>query len=253
VKTLAFGLGMLAFGTLLHAETVLYFSVDTSGFSLPGTDAFIDFQYSELVDVSGPGVTAYNSTGTATIDNFFINGGSLVSEDPYTTSNAFGSLTSGDVTGTLPADVTLSEEADGATNIYDQELTLGTSLNFTLILDGQDVTTPICPGTSGTECSFPAFIFDIYTNSGEFLLTNDPTGSTPYGWIAGGVNINADTTVSSFTNPAPDGSASLTDISSAPEPGGAAMMMVGGLAILMFFRTRFRKRAKVLDNRKRSA
>jgi len=237
---LSVGIGILAFTGLLHADTELFFTMNTS--SVQGTDAFIDFQFSELVGTSGMGVTAYNSTGAATVNSFFVNGGSLVSEDPYTTSNALGPLTSGDVTGTLPGDVTLSVLADGATNYYDQELILGSSITFTLILAGQDVTTPICPGTGGTTCSLPSFIVDLYTSpGGMFLLTNDPTGSTPYGWIAGGVNVNADTSLSTFTNPDPSGGPSLTDITSTPEPQGAAMMLVGAFAMLVCFNRRIRR------------
>jgi len=217
------------------ADTVTYlFTMNTS--SENGTTGFIDMQFSELSFPPGPGV--YNTNATATVSNFQTDG-TLAVEDPYTTpAPAGGNLASGDVTGTLTNPVVFTVDGDGATNDYEQQITFGNQLSFDLTLEGQGVTTPICPGTAGSECSFPDFILD-FLNSGEtgFLFSNDPSGSTPSGWVIGGVNVNADTSTSPFTNPGPDNGSSfltISAVSSVPEPSQFLVLTGAFIGIVAF-------------------
>jgi hypothetical protein len=210
------------------ADSVTYqFTMDTS--SLSGTGGFIDMQFSES-GFTGPG--AYNTDATATVSNFQTDG-SLVSEDPYTTTVPFGSpLAFGDLTGILPSSVVFTADGDGSTNDYTQGITFGSQLSFDLTLAGQGVTTPICPGTGGTSCSAPGFFIDFFDSTGStFLFSNDPTG-TGTGWVIGGVDVNLDTTTTPFLNPGPNGGPSDLTITPVPEPS-ALLILASGLIVML--------------------
>jgi hypothetical protein len=227
IEKLSLGLIFVAALTLFspaaRADSVSYtFTMDTT--SLSGTYGFIDMQFMELGIAPGPGV--YNDDTTATVSNFETD----AVLDPTSLTGAGDE--DGDVTGTLPGTVTFIADGDGAFNDYDEGLTFGDSISFTLTLSGQGVTTPICPGTPGTQCSAPEFTLD-FLDAGQdaYLFTNDPTGSTATGWAAGGVGVNLDTTTTTYTSPGPgDNAADLTIASNAPAgsvPEPSALLLLG--------------------------
>jgi len=231
------------------SNSVTYaFTMDTS--SALGTSAYIDMQFSEAAAASGGGVTAYNTTATATVSNFQMVGGTLGNEDPYTTPSPYGGYEAyGDTAGTLRNAVVFSVTGDGSTNEYSQGITFGAALSFDVTFSGQGVTTPICPvNQGGTDCSFPGFLLDFYDANGTFYFTNDPTGSTASGWVVGGVSINPDTTTTPYTNPGPGGGPSDLIIAqvptmpnaAAPEPA-TGLLMSGGLAVLAIVSRKRRK------------
>lgn len=229
-----------------HASPITYhFTMNTS--SLNGSSGYLDLQFSEPAVVAGPGQTAYNTTATATVQNFSTDG-TLVSEDPYSSSNPFGGYDAyGDVSGTLPNNVTFSVQGDGSTNEYSQPITFGNTLSFDALFAGQGVTTPICPvDTPGAVCSQPTFLLDFYDANGNFLFTGDPQGSGT-AWVIGGVNLNSDTSTSSFTNPGPNGVAPLVTIAESapsavtPEPA-AWLLSASGLVAIGLLQYKRRRR-----------
>ena len=227
------------FSNAAHANSITYlFTMNTSSLMNNTDTDFIDMQFSEAT-FTGPG--AYNTNATATLSNFQTDG-TLVNEDPYTTSSPFGGfLAFGDVTGTLTNPVVFTADGDGATNDYSQQITFGSVISFDLTLSGQGVTTPICPGTGGTECALPEFILDfIDATTSSFLFTNDPTGSTPTGWIIGGVNVNIDTTTTPFLNPGPSDSPSELTITMAPEPRETAIVAAAFIGMAALARRKLR-------------
>jgi hypothetical protein len=227
----------------LASTITYYFTMNTS--SLSGTAGIIDMQFSEQEYGSGGGTTAYNTDATATVSDFQTDG-TLVAEDPYTTPypGSLGFLASGDVTGTLTGPVVFTADGDGAVNDYAQQLTFGNQLSFQLILSGQGVTTPICPNTGDVVCSSPAFVLDFLDSTGSsFLFSNDPSGSTPTGWIVGGVNVNLNTSTTPFTNLGPGNGPSDLTVSSVPEPGTLPMLATGLAALFAFARRRWLRSA----------
>jgi len=226
------------FSNSARADSITYmFTMNTSS-QMNNTDVdFIDMQFSGG-GLTGPG--AYNTTDVATVSNFQTDG-TLGGEDPYTTPFPFGGFeASGEVTGTLTNPVVFSVTGDGATNDYSQQITFGDQLSFELTISGQGVTTPICPGTSGTQCSFPGFLLDfIDTTNGTFLFSNDPSGTSPDSeWIVGGVNVNMDTTTTSYVNPGPGNSTSDLTITAVPEPRGTLVLVVAFIAMAGLMRRR---------------
>ncbi len=200
-----------------HASSITYqFTMNTS--SLEGSTGYLDLQFSEQGVVAGAGQTAYNTTATATIQNFSTDG-VLTAENPYSTPNPFGGVDAyGDVSGTLPGNVIFSAQGDGSTNEYSQPIVFGNTLSFDVLFAGQGVTTPICPtDEAGAVCSVPSFFLDFYDTNGNFLFTGDPQGAGS-SWVIGGVNLNYDTTTTSFTNPGPNGGSSLLAITQSATP-----------------------------------
>jgi len=218
------------FSSTAFASTITYtFTMNTS--SLSGTDGFIDMQFSEGSSASG--------TTLAVVSDFQTDG-TLVVEDPYTTlfPGGVSLLATGNVSGTLAQPVTFTADGSAPINEYTQELTFGNQLSFLVTLSGQGLTSPTC--LAGPPYCYQ-FVLDFLNSTGTgFLFTNDPTGSTPTGWIAGGVNVNNNASTTLFINPGPsNGPSDLTITSSVPEPA-TWWMLAGGLLGMIGLRRRRR-------------
>jgi hypothetical protein len=234
-KMVIYGLGCLISTAFCCAPAFAdTYNVTVNSSSINGTSGWIDLQFSEPGVTPGPGI--YSELADATVSNFSTDGTLLSSLDSMSSPQVFG-----DVTGALPGDVAFSALDDGATNEYTQAMTFGNTISFTLDITGQAISSPSCPGTSGTDCSLPGFVLDfLNSDQSGYLLTNDPTGSTPTGWVTGGVNVNEDGTTTSYVNPGPDGGAADVTFSAvaAPEPSSLLMLSLGllGLGLILLLK-----------------
>ena len=152
-------------------------TVDTS--SLKGQSGDIDLQLDPNSDTNDP--LAY-----ATVENFTTDGTLNPSvSDPYT-----GLI--GDVSGVLPGKVYFDngETTNGPSvfNDYCENITFGTNISFTVVFSGPFFTNiSLALGDS--------FVLDfINVASNDYELAYDPTGNSPYGWIAGVIEIETDGT-----------------------------------------------------------
>jgi len=217
------------------ASTITYdFTMNTS--SLLGTSGILDMQFNP--GGNGP----YDATGVATVSGFQTDG-MLVAEDPYTTSfpGGGGELASGNVTGTLTAPVTFTAGPTSLLNEYAQQITFGTELSFQLTLSGQAVSSSICPASPppGSTCSAPEFFIDFLDSTAStFLFTDDPTGSSPTGWIVGGVQESPNTSTMPFTSPGPGAGPSDLILSGLPEPGTYILLATGLFGLIVLKRRR---------------
>src|SRR5207302_1637757 len=116
---------------------------DTS--SVSGTNGFLDFQFN-------PGGIAQGATAQMT--GFATTGGSLI---------GFPSI-SGNVTGTLPGNVTFVNSA--ALNEYFQDFKFGTNFSFVVTLSGPAVDAPDASTIGST------FSISLYDGMQQPILTN---------------------------------------------------------------------------------
>jgi len=165
--------------------------IDTS--SLNGTGA-LDFQFN-------PG----NTTGSASAVISGFTGGTLIS-DP-------APALTGDVSGTLPATVTINNTTQW--NDYFTNITFGNSIKFNLALSG---------------AALNSFYFSIFSDADGTApaLTSDATNG--YAFI---VDMNQDGDTITFNTP--NGAASITPTPIPP----SVLLLSSGLAGLGFLRRRF--------------
>jgi hypothetical protein len=180
----------------LSAASISYrFTINTA--TLSGQADNLDFQLNPG-GVSSPLVAL-------DISGFVLNGGSFTANQIALT---------GDASGSLDGDLLLDNNS-GFNDAF-QPVLLGTSVTFVATLSGAGVTGPASPGSS--------FGFSIYNGAGTTpLLTTSGDGT-----IAG-INLDAGG-VASFTNPATGGGSSVatvTAISTAPEPSNAVLILLG--------------------------
>jgi hypothetical protein len=147
--SLALGLLLTAAPAAQAASITYEVVVDTT--SLSGTDGNLDFQFNP------GGLDAL--LATATITGF----------NPFDATLIPPAILTGDVTGELPADVTLGNT--GGFNDYFHGLTFGNQFSFFLTLTG-DALSPASTPLSGTAFSLLLFDVDGFTP----LLTVDPDG-----------------------------------------------------------------------------
>lgn len=188
-------------GTAAAATTYL-FTVDTN--SVNGTSGFLDFQFN-------PG-NPTSQAATAEILSF--TGGSLGGSPDIT----------GDVSGTLPGTVTLTNSS--ALNEYFQQFTYGDSLSFLLSLTGPALSSP-----NGTANAGTVFGLGLYDETQSPILTDQ--GSTT--GFAGQVDLNLDgsTTATAFPNGNQPG---VVTIQTVPEPATGMLVLCAGLAVFAFRR-----------------
>ncbi|MDS4019132.1 MAG: NF038129 family PEP-CTERM protein [Candidatus Competibacter sp.] len=206
---------LLLIGTMIAPPTwatTLQVAVDTT--ALSGTAAYLAFDF-----IDGDGVA-----NTATVGNF------------YTDGTLGAASTTGGASGTLPpGPVTLSDT--DFFNEFLQELTLGTTVSFTLDL------TEIGPAAGGSlPDSFTFFLLDRPTDPDQIPMplfaTTDPTGAgalfqADIDGTAGGV-LSVFAPVASLPGePDPTVSWTVTPARSVPLPSTAWLLgagVLGGLA-----------------------
>jgi hypothetical protein len=207
-KWLAFGFGWLVACILLPAAAApIAITLDTS--ALAGADVALAFDLTESTE------------NTVTIDPF-------VSD-----ITTFGDIVvTGNVSGTLPAAVTLGGAPSSFFNEYLQTVTLGNSITFSFVA----TTTPVAPGSDPDL--FTLFLLDPQT----LLPLIDETTGLPFGDEATGALLSY-----AFGVEAP----SLTLFSSgrlpiamagpnpASEPAGLALVAAALLAIAVVGKRRF--------------
>lgn len=117
---------------------------------------------------------------------------------------------SGDVTGQLPAGLTLDNQT--TFNDYFQPITFGMALNFVVVLNGPS---PLGGDPSAFNVAFYA------TDQTTPLLTSNPDG------VAGQITVNPDGNIFSTSY-----AGSALSLSGSPEPAGLALI---GLAMIAAF------------------
>jgi hypothetical protein len=182
------------------ADPIYVVTMNTTGAS--GTTGSLDFQFDP-----GPLVTQ-----AATVEITFFTGGSFVGLPQ----------TLGDVTGELPAPITINNTSQ--LNDYFQSFTFGNSLSFVVSFSGPAVDSPNGQSTSTSEFAFSTFSDQ---NGTIPVLTSDPNGIS----ATAVVNLNGSVTTSSIS---PD-----IQVQAAPEPG-SLWMLSGALAALAGLKLRRR-------------
>ncbi len=196
---------VVAGGCIPGQATILYYAtVDTS--SQLGQYGYVDLQFN-------PSVLS-TEAATATVFTFSTDG-TLNPADPL-------NGTVGDVTGALPASVTLANT--DSTNEYTEGMQFGGTITFFLNFDGPAIDAPDGRG-GGT------FVLDFLDSSGNFLFTSDPSGSTPFNWTTGYINVNGDGSTSVTTPPGPSNGPSVATFTLVPEPSTRLLIVPALLAL----------------------
>lgn len=176
----------------LSAARIFQISVNTQ--TIGGVNGYLDFQFNPGGGDSDPGTAAIS----------LYSGGTL------------GAATvTGDVTGSLPGVVTISNTT-GFNNLF-QAITFGAQVFFWVTIDGPVLNSPDPLSTSGSSFSFSMYADDQVTP----LLTDDPSGfaviidAGPQGAIA-------------QSNLAQRGIVGISDV---PEPGSVWLVLVGMAAV----------------------
>lgn len=206
LKSVALG-ASLALGLVLAAAPAqaasLTYQVHVDTTSLSGTQGYLDLQFNP------GGLDALAATASVTSFN------------PYDSTLIPPAALTGDVSGELPADVTLGNS--GGFNDYFQELTFGSQLSFVLTLTG-DALSPASTPLSGTAFSLLLFAADGFTP----LLTVDPDGRLA------SLQIGPTGAVSVETFAVAQGgvrAATVTAAAAVPEPS-MLLLMAGGAAAM---------------------
>jgi len=216
---------------LAIASPVTYsVTVDTSSLALPppAQYGYIDMQFN-------PATTPGQQGATATVSNFLTDG-SLNASD----SNNFAQ---GSTTGSLAPLQSVVFQNSTSTNEYFEGLTFGTTISFDLTLDGSMIES--ANGSGGPTTFFLDF---LNSSMSSYLLTNDPSGSTPLGFYVGYLTINPDGSVTTTENPSAGGGASAVTFtplgssggSTSPEPSTWLLLSAGLSGFGLFARRRSR-------------
>jgi hypothetical protein len=147
---------------------------------------------------------------TATISNFSLQGGSIVTPG----------LATGDVTGDLPGVVTLGDGSDYNDVVYD--MTFGTGFSFRLAFDGAGLSAVPPLSSSAT------FLLTLLDSSGPILSTDPVFGSVL------NITLDIDGQLVPTTYPAGAGLDPVVTAEQIPEPGSLAMVL--GAALLLVVR-----------------
>jgi hypothetical protein len=181
---------MLTLSAVPAVASISYnITIDTT--TLSGIDGFLDMQYDPGVD---------SQSGFAAISMFTSDGTVGVEQAPL-----------GNVTGTLPATVTIVN--DPGINDYFTGMDFGTTLSFVLTLGGNVIESPNNSPDGST------FYFSmIGADESTPLLTTNPQG------FAFEVNVNPDgtTSVNDFIT-----SGNTITLNVTPEPGSIGLMLFG--------------------------
>jgi len=196
---------LLSAATTARADSINYLiTVDTE--SISGSTGFLDFQFNP-----GPNNVA---AATATLENYSSSG----------TLDLNGLLTNGDVSGNLPGTVTFDNGTQ--LNEYSPNFTFGASIQFQVVLSW---TQPDVPPDSGS-----LFSFYMFQDATQQYVSGD---SSPDG-RAFDLNVNADgTTPSNNYSSGSSAPATISAISSTPEPGSMVLMSAFGLVLWWGFHT----------------
>ncbi len=181
---------------LAPAATVLQFQIHTS--DLLGETGSIYFDFNPGFGITDP--------ATATVTMFASDG--TLGGTPATT---------GDVTGVLPATVTLKNS--GVLNSYLEGFTFGSYIRFLVTL---------AAAPTGTATSGSVFDLALLNASGDAALTTNPDGFLAQVFL----NTDGATDVTVFPT-TPDGDAAVT-VTVVPEPStfAVAALALAGVAIL---------------------
>lgn len=214
ISTLCACSGLLLGMTAVASASPIVYQVTVQTASVTPQYGYVDMQFTPNSGGSQP--------ATATVSNFTVVGGTL---NPNPSDSFSGS--SGDVSGTLGPTTSLTLKNDVASD-YTEDLNFGTTITFNLTLDGSMIESP-----TGTGNSTGFYLDFINSSQNGYLLTNDPTGSTQYGYFVGYVTINSDGSTTVTQNPGPSNGPSdvtFTKVTSgggtAPEP--SSLMLLGG-------------------------
>lgn len=192
----------VALSSQARAGSIAYsVNVDTCGIS--GTSGYIDFQFNPANSAS--------LAATALVNSFSTNG---------TLGAALPNL--GDAVGTLPG--ALSFDNGTPTNEITQGLVFGSTISFDVTLGGLAV------GSSGPAST--TFFLTLYDANGN------PYCSGPGGSI-GTININADGSTTPTTYPPlamPGPTATISPLSSVPEPSSLVLAAAGAALIILWAR-----------------
>jgi hypothetical protein len=199
----------LVVGSATAGSVQYLVTVDTSAVNT--TSGFLDFQFNPGSSDSQP--------ATAQITKFIAGGGALAGSPSV----------SGDVTGTLPATVTMvNESLPVAFNDYFQPFTFGGFFSFELSLTG-----PALDHPNGTSTAGSTFGVGLYDQSQNSILTNDT-----FNGFAGEVLVNLDGSSTPQSFPTATGGPTMATFQELPEPDTLILLGCGSLAL--FFRRRSR-------------
>jgi len=180
------------------ADAVSSFEIQVNTSALQNQSGYLDFQFNPgaASDPASASLSAFSSDGTLSLP----------------TAN------SGDVSGTLPAAVTLNN--DQVYNDYNEGFTFGSFFDVFVTLD--------IPSFSGHATSGDAFVLGLYdsSDSNELITTNSDPGL---------VEIDLDTDGNpTVTNYSPNSEAGVTQT---PEPG-SMVLLVSALGLFTATRRR---------------
>lgn len=209
----------LAFGAALAMAGPITYDVTVNTSSITGTAGSLDFNFN-------PGPLGPQAASLQILN--FASDGSLAD----CAANFQGFCPTGDVSGTLPATLTFSN--DTAFNDYFDDFTFGTTISFDVSLYGPALSAP-----NETAASGSTFAFSMFSDAGGTVpaLTTDTTDGFAF---TVDVNLDGTTTVSnssSQTGVVPQG------VSAVPEPKPSALVLLGVVG-LVAWRIRFQAKCK---------
>ena len=202
VNVLLFMMGLILTLANPVGAMIVDYSITLNTSSLGGTSGYLDLQFN-------PG-TIPGTPGAQAITSLFATDGVLQIGDPLT-----GPI--GDVTGSLPGDLTFLNTT--MFNDYFQRITFGNSTTFNVNFGGAFLT-----ASSGNHTAFSVSLYDA---SGlNPLLTTDPSGAVLIFDLApgSGGTPGSGTTTPRIVNPSVVTATALTAV---PLPASAALFLTG--------------------------
>jgi hypothetical protein len=161
--------------------------------------------------------------------DFQFNPGALTTDPAFVTISMFASdgtlagvpVTTGDVTGTLPA-VTIRNTT--AFNDYTDGFIFGNFLSFRVRFDGTALTSPSPAATSGSTFAFSLFNSDFTAA----LLTSDTVNGA---LVEGDVNLDGTVTITNFGTGGTTTVTAVQDGTPVPEPSTLLLVGAGLVAV----------------------